>query len=247
MRVLLVGTLPPPGGVNARRFAREAARRSVLGDSVETLSADPLSISHRTATLRGRHLARELRALSGEFDGVELRVESALALTPRSVGKVIAALRRYQHVTLFMDSPVPFSSSERGVLARLCSSSHTVVFASESDLGSMASVPGGPDFPSGPEKILAPPEPSDMAPPLPAWPKPGSSSLQEVVLDTVRVRARTRLSGSQVWERTSMLATASDRVHPSFKGSSIWLMKRVIGKSRGAVTKVLRPTPRKAQ
>jgi hypothetical protein len=240
MKVLLVGTLPPPGGVDARRFAREAARRSVLGDSVETLSADPLSISHRTASLRGRHLARQLRALAGEFDAVELRVEASLGLTSRSAGPVAAALRRYRHVTLFMDTPVPFRSSEGGVLLRLCSSADTVVFANEADLGSIASLDGGPD------RIVVPPEASDTAAGGPPWPESDSWSLQEAVLDVVRLRARAESDGEQGSERRSMLVTASERVHPSFKGSSIWLAKRVIGKSRGAVTKILRPTPRKA-
>jgi hypothetical protein len=67
-----------------------------------------------------------------------------------------------------------------------------------------------------------------------------------VVLGVVRLRARAEAIGSNGNERPSMLVTASERVHPSFKGSSIWVVKRVIGKSRGAVTKILRPTPRKA-
>jgi hypothetical protein len=238
VRLLLVGTLPPPGGVGARRFAREAARRSALGDSVETLSGDLLSVSHRSATLRGRHLWRELRRCSGEFDAVELRVEAGLALTPRSVGNLVAALGKYQHVTLFLDSPVPFKSSEEGVLLRLWSSADTVVGANEADLGSIASLADGP------AKIVVPPEPSDLATVLPAWPQSGSSSLQEAVLDVVRLRARAEEKGSPASEWASMLLTASERVHPSLKGSSIWLVKRVIGKSRGAVTKVLRPTPK---
>jgi hypothetical protein len=240
MRVLLVGTLPPPGGVDARRFAREVARRSALGDSVETLADDPLSISHRTATLRGRHLAHELRALSGKFDAVELRVEAGLGLTPRSVGNVVAALRRYQHVTLFMDSPIPFSPSGGGVLTRLWSSADTVVCANEADLGSIASSHGGPD------KIVVPPEPSDLATAVPPWPAPGSSSLQQAVRDVVRLRGRAEVSSSHGSARASMLVTATERVRPSFKGLSIWLAKRVIGKSRGAVTRILRPTPREA-
>jgi hypothetical protein len=240
VKLLLVGTLPPPGGVDARRFAREAARRSALGDSVETLSGDPLSVSHRSATLRGRHLARELRRCSTKFDAVELRVEAGLALTPRSVGNLVAALGKYQHVTLFLDSPVPFKSSEEGVLLRLWSSADTVVGANEADVGSIASLGDGPS------KIVVPPEPSDLATALPAWPESGSSSLQEAVLDVVRLRARAEANGPPGRRRASMLVTASERVHPSFKGSSIWLVKRVIGKSRGVVTKILRPTPRKA-
>jgi hypothetical protein len=240
VRLLLVGTLPPPGGVDARRFAREAARRSALGDSVETLSGDPLSVSHRSAALRGRHLARELRRRSGEFDAVELRVEAGLALTPRSVGNLVAAFGKYRHVTLFLDSPVPFKSSEEEVLLRLWSSADTVVGANDADLGSIASLGDRP------AKIVVPPEPSDLAAVLPAWPESGSSSLQEAVLDVVRLRARAEATGSPGRERASMLVTASERVHPSLKGSSIWLVKRVIGKSRGAVTKVLRPQPRKA-
>ena len=236
MRVLLVGTLPPPGGSNARRFAREAARRSELGDSVETLSADPLSISHRSASLQGRHLERQLRALSREFDAVELRVEAGLGLTARSVGSIASALQTYQHVTLFMDSPIPFRR-EAGVLARLWSSANSVVFAEDADLRSIDS------FPPGPEKVVLASAESDLRTGLPPWPERGESSLQSAVLDVVRRRARgeeRRSSGA------SMLVTATERVYPSFKGSSIWLVKRVIGKSRGAVTKILRPTPRNA-
>jgi hypothetical protein len=240
MKVLLVGTLPPPGGVDARRFAREAARRAALGDSVETLSADPLSISHRTAPARGRRLASELRASSAEFDAVELRVEAGLGLTSRSIASVVSALRRYQHVTLFMDTPIPFESNEGGVLFQLCSVADTVVFANEADLGSIATGEGGP------EKIVVPPEPSDLATAVPPWPESDSSSLHEAVLDVVRLRARAAVAGPKGSEGQSMLVTASERVHPSFKGSSIWLVKRVIGKSRGAVTKILRPTPKKA-
>jgi hypothetical protein len=236
MRVLLVGTLPPRGGLDARRFAREAARRTALGDTVETLSADPLSISHRTASLRGRHLARELRALSKEFDALELRVESGLGLTPRSVRGVVAALRGYQHVTLFMDSPI--STREGEVIQGLLSSANSAVFANEADRGQIGSLPAI-------EVIVVEPDASDFAAALPLWPEPGGSSLQAAVLEVVRRRARADTNGGSGSARASMLVTATDRVHPSFKGSSIWLVKRVIGKTRGAVTKVLRPTPRK--
>jgi len=236
MRVLLVGTLPPRGGLDARRFAREAARRSTLGDSVETFSADPLSISHRSAPLRGRHLARQLRALSREFDAVELRVEADLGLTARSADSVASALRRYQHVTLFMDSPIPFTS-ETGLLSKLWSAADSVMFANDADLRSADSIPAGTD------KVVMASEGSDLEMGLPPWPGPGEPSLHAAVLGVVRRRARgqeNRPPGA------SMLVTATERVYPSFKGSSIWLVKRVIGKSRGAVTKILRPTPRKA-
>lgn len=236
MRVLLVGTLPPVGGVAARHFAREAARRSELGDSVETLSADPLSISHHLAPVDGRHLARQLRARSGQFDAVELRVEAGLGLRAKSVARVAAALREYEHVALFMDSPLPFQS-EPALLSRLWSAADLVVFSNEADLRSVD------DLPPGLDKLVVASEDSERRTELSEWPDPGAASLRAAVLETVRRRARAdghRSSGA------SMLASATERVHPSFKGLSIWLVKRVIGKSRGAVTKVLRPTPRKA-
>jgi hypothetical protein len=237
MRVLLVGTLPPRGGPDARRFAREAVRCAELGDSVETLSGDPLSISHRTASLDGRHLASQLRALSKEFDGVELRVEAGFGLTTGSVGRVASALRTYRHVTLFMDSPLPYES-EVGLLSRLCSVADSIVFANQADLASMDFVPTGAD------KLVVPPVASDLCLDTAPWPEPGEASLRTAVLDVVRARARAeeaRMRGA------SILVTATDRVHPSLVGTSIWLVKRVVGKSRGAVTKVLRPTPRNAR
>jgi hypothetical protein len=241
MKVVLVGTLPPPGGLNARRFAREAVRRSNLGDSVETLSGDLLSVSHRTARLGGRHLARQLRSLSSEFDAVELRVEAGLGLTARSVGGVATALRSFKHVTLFIDSPMPFrgSGGESQLLLRLWSSADSVVFANEADRAATDSL-------RAIEKIVMAPEPSDMAPALPPWPELGSSSLAAEVLDVLSRRARGDAEGPLGSGRASMLVTATERVHPSLSGSSIWVVKRVIGKSRGAVTKILRPTPKRA-
>src|SRR5665213_1053028 len=239
MKVLLVGTLPPPGGLNALRFAREAVRRSALGDSVETLSGDPLSVSHRSAPLRGRRLAHQLRSLSAGFDAVELRVEAGLGLTARSVGDVATALRSFKHVTLFMDSPIPFRDGEGDAqfMLRLWSSADAVVFANEADRISTDSL-------RAIEKIVVAPEPADVAPALPPWPELGGSSLATEVLDVLRRRARGDAEGPLGSRRASMLVTATERVHPSFGGLSIWLVKPVSGKSRGAVTKILRPTPK---
>jgi hypothetical protein len=236
MNVVLVGTLPPRGGVAAKEFAYEATRRAALGDVVETLSGDPLSISHRSASLRGRRLGRELRRLSKEFDAVELRIEADFfAPTGRSAGSLAGALRRFRHVTLFLDSPVR-AAAEAGPLSKLWPVANSVVVTSESDLGALEL------FPAGPELIVAATDAVLASASVAAWPGPDDSSLHERVLEVVRRRAR---GEEDPTARISILVSATDHVHPSFRGSSVWLVKRVIGKSRGAVTKVLRPTPRK--
>jgi hypothetical protein len=234
VKVLLVGTLPPRGGSAARRFATEAARRSARGDFVETLSSDPLSVSHRNASLRGRRLPRQLRAHAKVFDAVELRVEADLDLTTRSAGSLAGALSSYRHVTLFLDSPVPFAG-DASLLSKLLAVAHEVVLATEADRRSLDPIPAGPEL------VVVASDALESAAATPPWPASGAASLQERVLEVVRRRARGEESHPT---RASMLVTATDRVYPSFRGSSIWVVKRVIGKTRGAVTKILRPTPR---
>jgi hypothetical protein len=238
VRVLLIGTLPPPGGPVARRFAKESARRSALGDVVETLSADPLSSSHRTAALRGRGLSRQLRSLSGDFDAVELRIEAGLSLNERSAHTLATALRGYRHVTLFLDSPIPVASGGGGLPAELVAAADLIVVANEADGTSL----GGAG--AATEKILIVPDCSDAPTAPPPWPAPDQPLLQAAALDVVRRRARADARGLLSGERASILVTATARVRPSLKGSSVWLVRRVIGKTRGAITKVLRPTPR---
>ena len=115
MKVLVVGTLPPAGGARAAELGAYAASLIDVGDEVELLSPEHRSIAHASRRLDGLRLARELRRRSDEFDGLVLRIQSDLPMHP-ATGRVeralvllalCAALRRYGHLTLFLDAPAP--------------------------------------------------------------------------------------------------------------------------------------------
>ena len=126
MRVLVVGTLPPPGGASARELAAVAARRQADGDDVELLSPDPSSAVHRSRRLDGLFLACQLAWLSRRFDAVVLRVEDDLpcrrdmgrATRAAVLGALGFAVSRYGEVTLRLDSPVPLPGGVGGRAAR---------------------------------------------------------------------------------------------------------------------------------
>jgi hypothetical protein len=242
MRILLVGTVPPPGGLAARSFAREAARRTALGDSVEVLSPDPLSSAHQIANLRGRRLARELRARADLFEGVELRVDATLGQDGRPAAGLAAALARYGNVTLFVDSPIPFraGTSAAGVRA-LWASATSIIVANEAD--GVAVVAAGADS----RVIEVAPRHVGMSGSSEEWPDASDPTLQASVLAVARRRARADAGGPGGTGASSMLVSSIKRVRPSLTGSTVWLIRRVIGKTRGAVTKVLRPTPKAAR
>jgi hypothetical protein len=111
MRVLVVGTLPPPGGEAARALADAANALRDEGHDVELLSPDSRSAAHRHARLDGPLLAGWLAYLSPRFDAVLLRFEPGFPLRPHAsrvtrAGTLLAlgtALQRYSDVTIRFD------------------------------------------------------------------------------------------------------------------------------------------------
>ena len=122
MRVLVVGTVPPPGGQNAKELAAVVSQRVAQGDEVETLSPDPRSAAHHTANLESFRLPLRLALLSPRFDALELRIETRLPLGTED-NRVLRGLTlfclglcfgMYSEVTLRLDSPIPLPGGVGG-------------------------------------------------------------------------------------------------------------------------------------
>jgi hypothetical protein len=111
MKILVVGTLPPPGGDPARALADAANALRDEGHDVELMSPDFRSAAHRHARLDGPLLAAWLAFLSPRFDAVLLRFEPGFPLRPHAsralraatLYALGAALQRYGDVTVRFD------------------------------------------------------------------------------------------------------------------------------------------------
>jgi hypothetical protein len=67
------------------------------------------------------------------------------------------------------------------------------------------------------------------------WPRADAALLAPAAADAIRKRSHA-LSASGL-----LLARDTGTARPSLKGATVWLIRRVIGKTRGWVTKLLRP------
>lgn len=245
MRVLFVGTVPPPGGDGARRFAQAARRRIDDGDVVEVLSPNPLSASHGSARLDGLFLAARLAIAARRFDAVVLRIEPGLPLHERAgrieravaLAALGAALGRYSEVTLRLDSPIPLPGGLGGRATNaLWSSVGSIVIADEADRRMLLEVPG-----VSAESIVVE-EPAGPATRGPQhWPAATDPDLRESVLVVVRnraardrevARAHAALSAEDTVTPESALLVADRAVRPTVLGTSSLLARRALGKAR---------------
>ena len=240
MRVLVVGTVPPPGGPAARRLAAVAAGRLAAGDEVTVLSPDARSAAHLTANLRGLGLAAQLSLRARRFDALELRIEPSLPFVPESnralraalLLALGAALGRYREVTLRLDSPVPIPGGVGGrATAALWRAVTTVVVENEEDRKLLLAVPG-----LGEERIeLDEVAQSAAEHATSGWPAATEVSLRDVAQGEIRRRSRTeaglraarRELGAPADDAPSALS-AEGRVRPSVQG----LASAMVGISR---------------
>ena len=193
MRVLVVGTLPPPGGASARELAAVAARRQADGDEVELLSPDPSSAVHRSRRLDGLFLAWQLAWLSRRFDAVVLRVEDDLpcrrdmgrATRAAVLGALGLAVSRYGEVTLRVDSPVPLPGGVGGRATRqLWAAADEIVVRSAADRDELLRAPG-----IDPQRIVIDAPRSALCGADTPWPDATEPGLRSAVLEVVRARA----------------------------------------------------------
>lgn len=229
MRVLVVGTVPPPGGQSAKELAAVVADRVEAGDSVEVLSPDPRSAAHHTANLETLMLPLRLALMSTRFDALVLRIEPRLPLgeqTNRLVrGATLFALGvvfgMYSEVVIRLDSPIPLPGGVGGrATADMWRRASTIVVANDSDRQRILSAPG---VEADRVKIAMPLEAADSDRDH-AWPQATEVDLREQVLAKIRLRAdaerrsndaRVELGATGVGPLTSEAFSASARVSPS--------------------------------
>ena len=111
MKILVIGAYPPPASPEAARTVETVRALSNDGHEVEVLSPGT-SAAHHEGHLRGLLGYSTLRRMAASFDGVVIRLEPGIFLTPRAprlrwmaeAGLLAAGLRRWSHVTLEIDA-----------------------------------------------------------------------------------------------------------------------------------------------
>ncbi len=154
MRILIVGTIPPPGGDSALALAEIATAFIAEGHDVELLSPDSRSAAHRSAHLEGPLLCLRLAWLSRRFEAVVLHFEEGLPLGPRAgrlwravtLTLLGAALRMFRESTVRFDSasPIPGGIGSRA-MGEVWSAASRVVVATEQDREQVISIWGLPE------------------------------------------------------------------------------------------------------
>jgi len=189
----VVGTVPPPGGERARALGQIAAGLVAAGDTVEIVSPDPRSAAHVTGALSGLGLVRRLTQASRRFDGLVLRLEPDLPFRGDESRLVRAgllfglglAVRRFERVTLYLDSPIPIPHGVGGRASRdLWARAHVVV-QTDQDRDAILAVPS---VEAARIELVPPVQPTDRDR-SPEWPGPDAPSLRSRVLEVVRARA----------------------------------------------------------
>lgn len=206
MRILVVGTVPPPGGEAARALALEAMRLADEGHDVEVLSPDVRASAHYHARLEGFFLPFRLAAASRRFDAVLLRLQPSLPFRPAThrleralLGAALSwAVRGFVDVTVWSDSPMPVPGGPGGrTVVGLWQKASQIVVGSEEDRLQLLAVPG-----IGPERVrVAVATPPSEDEPIEGWPSGGADARGEI-LDLVRARAvgtrRLALAGARL-------------------------------------------------
>lgn len=229
MRVLVVGTVPPPGGRAARELAAVVSDRIEAGDDVEVLSPDARSAAHHTADLRAILLPLRLLLLSSGRDALELRIEPDLPLGEHTGRAMRAAtlfglgiaFGMYSEVTLRLDSPIPLPGGVGGRATNdLWRRATRIVVKNEHDRDRVLLAPG-----VNPESVeIAAPISDDLRRIEESWPVSTESDLRERVQDGIRRRAqaerranraRVDLGADSVGPLATEAFSASSRVRPN--------------------------------
>ena len=247
MRVLVVGTVPPPGGRNAKELAGVVAHRVAQGDEVEILSPDPRSAAHHSGNLQGLMLPLRLALLSPRFDVLELRIETRLPLDTE-VNRVLRGLTlfglgvcfgMYSHVTLRLDSPIPLPGGVGGRATKdMWRRASRIVVQNDEDYQRVLAAPGVNEA----RVEIAPP--AIVEPPMKeaSWPSPTEPDLRNQVLAGVRRRAeaerranraRVELGAEGVGPLTSAAFTSSAHVSPSVPAVVRAVVSRVLRELSG--------------
>jgi len=203
MKVLIVGTTPPPGGAPARELARAANDLRKQGHTVELFSPDPRSAAHRHARLDGPLLGMWLAWLAPQFDAVILRLEPGLPLGPHAgrltravtLSLLGLALRGYSETTIRFDGGPPIPSGLGGrAMGSVWAETTRIVVASEDKRAELIASSGLPE--SQVEVSQAAQAP--LRPWREGWTVAEGDDLRAGVLE----RVRTRASAARAAEKT---------------------------------------------
>lgn len=192
-RVLILGTVPPGGGPRAEALRRLAADHLAMGDHVEIWSPSARSAAHVHARRTGLGLLRPLLAASGRFDTLVLRFETGMPFRGNETRAARAAfflllgavLRRFDQVTVILDSPICIPGGVGGRPTKELWSRAEVLIEDEDDREHLRAVPWLDQARIALAEL--PPELPSAA--VPQWPKPDTPELRSAVLEVVRQRA----------------------------------------------------------
>jgi hypothetical protein len=214
MRVLVVGSLPPPDSVRAGALRDEVVRLLAEGHTVEVVAPDPVATAHRYMSARGIPACVRLWTMVSAFDSVVVQLQPGLPVRERagrlerelSLMALSLVLRRARHVVVRLESldDLPGGATGRGALL-LWRSADRIVVGSDSERAALVAA-GAPL-----ESAVTGSRPEHGAPTAVAddggWGE-GSEVSAEDVLELVRMRAareRQELAGESShlpgWER----------------------------------------------
>lgn len=233
-RILVVGTVPPPGGERALALAHEAERLADEGHEVQVLSPDVRAAAHHHARLEGLQLVFRIAAASRRYDALVLRMERYLPFRPdnRKSGRAVIlaglawAIRGFSEVTIWLDSPIPIPWGIGGrTIVELWAKADKIVVENEEDRLNLLATPR-----VDPAKVsLAP----IVEPPLPApaelWPSGGEADPRADALLVVRRRA----------DVVRRLDRAGARLATGTEGSTLLLEAAAEGATEQDVTELL--------
>ncbi|MGA3216408.1 MAG: hypothetical protein ABSD97_12060 [Acidimicrobiales bacterium] len=112
MKVLVVGSLPPPERARAEALRVEVAGLLAEGHTVEVVAPDPIATAHRYLSARGVPGCIQLAAMVSGFDLVVVQLQAGLPVRVRagrfertvSLYVFSFAMRRARHVVLRLES-----------------------------------------------------------------------------------------------------------------------------------------------
>lgn len=151
MRVLVVGSLPPPESTRATALRSEVTRLLADGHQVEVVAADPVATAHRYLGAGGLAGCLRLAPIVARFDLVVVQLEPGLPVRAKagraerelSIVALSLVLRRAREVIIRLErlDDLPGGPSGRGAI-QLWRSVDRVVLGSEDERGKFLSVVG---------------------------------------------------------------------------------------------------------
>ena len=223
MRVLVVGSLPPPESARAQALLAEVVGLLAAGNTVEVAAPDPVATAHRYITVGGVPGCLRLWTMVAGFDSVVVQLQPGLPVRQRagrlerelSLVALSLVLRRGRHVVLRLErlEDLPGGPCGRGALL-LWRSADRIIVGSDGEREALVAAVGAPvegavTSPAHESGVLA--AGADDG----GWGE-GTDTSAENVLELVRTRAareRQELAGESPhlpgWDRLPATGIAS--------------------------------------